>query len=51
VLGAAEEKDFSAPLASAARELYETGAAMGLGAEDDSGVIRVFERRADQAGS
>lgn len=51
VLGAAEERGFSAPLASAARELYETGAAMGLGAEDDSGVIRVFERRADQAGS
>ena len=51
VLGAAEERGFSAPLASAARELYESGAAMGLGAEDDSGVIRVFEHRADQAGS
>ncbi|MGI8910608.1 MAG: NAD(P)-dependent oxidoreductase [Rubrobacteraceae bacterium] len=43
VLASAEEAGFSAPLASAAREVYEAGAEMGLGAEDDSGVIRAFE--------
>lgn len=43
VLASAEETGFSAPLASAAREVYEAGAEMGLGAEDDSGVIRAFE--------
>jgi len=43
VLASAEEAGFSAPLAAAAREVYKTGAEMGLGAEDDSGVIRAFE--------
>jgi 3-hydroxyisobutyrate dehydrogenase/putative dehydrogenase len=39
---AAEERGFETPLASAALGAYLTGRDAGLGAEDDSGVIRVF---------
>jgi 3-hydroxyisobutyrate dehydrogenase/putative dehydrogenase len=42
---AAEERGFEAPLAAAALEMYLAGRDAGLGAEDDSGVIRVFRRR------
>lgn len=41
---AAEERDFRTPLADAAHRLYETGSSLGLGGEDDSGIVRVFER-------
>ena len=46
---AAEERGFETPLSSAALELYLAGKVAGLGAEDDSGVIRVFRRRAASA--
>jgi 3-hydroxyisobutyrate dehydrogenase/putative dehydrogenase len=46
---AGEERGFEAPLSSAALELYLAGKVAGLGAEDDSGVIRVFRRRAASA--
>ena len=42
---AAEERGFETPLASAALGMYLEGHDVGLGAEDDSGVIRVFRRR------
>jgi len=42
---AAEERGFEAPLAAAALEMYLAGRDAGLGAEDDSGVIRVFRRQ------
>jgi len=42
---AAEKQGFEAPLASAALGMYLAGRDTGLGAEDDSGVIRVFRRR------
>jgi 3-hydroxyisobutyrate dehydrogenase-like beta-hydroxyacid dehydrogenase len=42
---AAEEQGFEAPLASAALGMYLAGRDAGLGAEDDSGVIRVFRHR------
>jgi 3-hydroxyisobutyrate dehydrogenase-like beta-hydroxyacid dehydrogenase len=41
---AAGERDFQTPLADAAHRLYEMGSSLGLGEEDDSGVVRVFER-------
>jgi 3-hydroxyisobutyrate dehydrogenase len=41
---AAEELGFETPLASAALEMYLAGKDAGLGAEDDSGVIRMFRR-------
>lgn len=40
---AAGERGFVTPLADAAHRLYETGASLGFGREDDSGVLRVFE--------
>ena len=43
VRGAAAERDFATPLSDAAHLLYETGASLGFGREDDSGVLRVFE--------
>ena len=43
VLASAGETGFSAPLADAANRVYEAGAEMGLGSEDDSGVIRTYE--------
>jgi 3-hydroxyisobutyrate dehydrogenase-like beta-hydroxyacid dehydrogenase len=49
---AAGEQGFRTPLADAAHRLYEEGSSVGLGGEDDSGVVRVFERAdgADRAG-
>jgi 3-hydroxyisobutyrate dehydrogenase-like beta-hydroxyacid dehydrogenase len=41
---AALEQGFQTPLADAAHRLYEMGSSLGLGEEDDSGVVRVFER-------
>lgn len=43
---AAGERGFATPLADAAHLAYEKGSSLGLGGEDDSGVIRVFERGA-----
>jgi 3-hydroxyisobutyrate dehydrogenase-like beta-hydroxyacid dehydrogenase len=40
---AAAERGFGTPLSDAAHRLYETGASLGFGREDDSGVVRVFE--------
>ena len=40
---AAGERGFRTPLADAAHRLYEMGSSLGLGREDDSGVVRVFE--------
>ena len=44
---AAGERGFATPLSDAAYRLYETGASLGLGGEDDSGIVRVFERGTD----
>ncbi|HET7478281.1 MAG TPA: NAD(P)-dependent oxidoreductase [Rubrobacteraceae bacterium] len=44
---AAGERGFQTPLADAAHRLYETGSSLGLGREDDSGILRVFERGTD----
>jgi 3-hydroxyisobutyrate dehydrogenase len=44
---AAGERGFRTPLADAAHGLYEVGSSLGLGGEDDSGVVRVFERTDD----
>jgi 3-hydroxyisobutyrate dehydrogenase len=44
VCRAAEEQGFETPLAAAAFAAYLAGRDMGLGSEDDSGVIRVFRR-------
>jgi 3-hydroxyisobutyrate dehydrogenase-like beta-hydroxyacid dehydrogenase len=41
---AAVEEGFQTPLADAAHRLYEMGSSLGLGGEDDSGFVRVFER-------
>jgi 3-hydroxyisobutyrate dehydrogenase-like beta-hydroxyacid dehydrogenase len=41
---AAREQGFQTPLADAAHGQYERGSSLGLGGEDDSGVVRVFER-------
>jgi 3-hydroxyisobutyrate dehydrogenase-like beta-hydroxyacid dehydrogenase len=41
---AAGEQDFRTPLADAAHRLYEEGSSLGLGGEDDSGIVRVYER-------
>lgn len=43
---AAGERGFATPLADAAHRAYEKGSSLGLGGEDDSGVIRIFERGA-----
>jgi 3-hydroxyisobutyrate dehydrogenase-like beta-hydroxyacid dehydrogenase len=41
---AAGDRNFRTPLADTAHRLYEVGSSLGLGGEDDSGVVRVFER-------
>jgi 3-hydroxyisobutyrate dehydrogenase len=41
---AAGERTFATPLADAAQRAYEKGSSLGLGGEDDSGVIRIFEQ-------
>ena len=43
---AAGERGFATPLADAAHRAYEKGSSLGLGGEDDSGVIRIFEQGA-----
>jgi len=40
---AAAGRGFETPLSDAAHGLYEAGASMGFGREDDSGIVRVFE--------
>jgi 3-hydroxyisobutyrate dehydrogenase-like beta-hydroxyacid dehydrogenase len=45
VVDAGRARSADMPLAAAAQELYERGAGMGLGDEDDSGVIRVLRAR------
>jgi 3-hydroxyisobutyrate dehydrogenase-like beta-hydroxyacid dehydrogenase len=44
---AAAEVGFATPLSDAAHRVYEHGSSLGLGAEDDSGIVRVFERGTD----
>jgi 3-hydroxyisobutyrate dehydrogenase-like beta-hydroxyacid dehydrogenase len=44
VRAAAGERGFATPLADAAHRAYENGSLLGLGGEDDSGIVRVFER-------
>src|ERR671920_675086 len=46
---AAGDQGFRTPLADAAHRVYQVGSSLGLGEEDDSGVVRVFEN-ADGAG-
>jgi len=46
VRNAAGEVGFATPLSDAAHRVYEHGSSLGLGGEDDSGVVRVFERGA-----
>ena len=41
---AARDNDFDTPLSDAAHALYESGSESGLGLEDDSGIVRVFEK-------
>lgn len=43
---AAGERGFATPLADATHRVYEKGSSLGLGGEDDSGVIRIFEQGA-----
>ena len=40
---AARGSGFATPLSDAAHRLYEMGASLGFGREDDSGILRVFE--------
>jgi 3-hydroxyisobutyrate dehydrogenase/putative dehydrogenase len=47
LVDAGAANDARTPLAEAARRVYEEGSLEGLGREDDSGVIRVLERRRD----
>ncbi|KZL83569.1 ketose-bisphosphate aldolase class-ii family protein [Colletotrichum incanum] len=42
VVSTARTLQFPTPLASVAEQLYISGAAQGYGAEDDSGLVRVF---------
>jgi L-threonate 2-dehydrogenase len=42
VLDAARQLKFPLPLAAAAHQLYLSTAAMGLGAEDDSAVVKYY---------
>ena len=41
---AARDNGFDTPLSDAAHALYEAGAENGLGREDDSGIVRMFEK-------
>jgi 3-hydroxyisobutyrate dehydrogenase len=41
---AAKKHDFHAPLASSAHEIYQQASELGLGDEEDAGVIRIFQR-------
>jgi 3-hydroxyisobutyrate dehydrogenase len=44
VLDSGRRLKFPLPLAAAAHQLFLMGAAAGLGGEDDSGVVRVYEK-------
>lgn len=44
VLDSGRRLKFPLPLAAAAHQLFMMGAAAGLGGEDDSGVVRVYEK-------
>ena len=44
VLEAAGSQRFPTPLTTAANQLFLMGAAQGMGYEDDSGILRVYER-------
>ncbi|MDP2165676.1 MAG: NAD-binding protein, partial [Hydrogenophaga sp.] len=46
VLDAARQLKFPLPLAAAAHQLYLATAAMGLGAEDDSAVVKYYAQLA-----
>ncbi len=50
VLDAAGERHFPTPLTMAASQLFMMGAAQGMGTEDDSGILRVFEQWIDTEG-
>lgn len=47
VLEAGKSIKFPLPLAAAAHQIFMMGSAAGLGGEDDSGVVRVYEKYAD----
>jgi 3-hydroxyisobutyrate dehydrogenase/putative dehydrogenase len=49
VVDAGAAVDARTPLAEAARRLYDEGSERGLGRQDDSGVIRLLERRGDSS--
>ncbi len=42
---AAKENGFETPLSDAAHTLYREGSSRGLGREDDSGILRVFQKK------
>ena len=42
---AAKKHGFHAPLASAAHEIYQQASELGLGDEEDAGVIRIFQHQ------
>jgi 3-hydroxyisobutyrate dehydrogenase-like beta-hydroxyacid dehydrogenase len=42
---AAKKHGFRAPLASVANEIYQQASELGLGDEEDAGVIRIFQRQ------
>ncbi len=46
VLDSARQMGFSAPLASAAHQLFVQAAAAGLGREDDAAVVKIYESMA-----
>ncbi|MCB9947233.1 MAG: NAD(P)-dependent oxidoreductase [Rhodospirillaceae bacterium] len=47
VLDTARRQTFPTPLAAAAYQLFTMAAAAGMGADDDSSVVRVYERLSD----
>jgi 3-hydroxyisobutyrate dehydrogenase/putative dehydrogenase len=42
---AASDSGFETPLSDAAHALYREGSELGMGREDDSGIVRVFQRK------
>jgi 3-hydroxyisobutyrate dehydrogenase len=49
VLDSARQLTFPLPLTSAAHQMYLATSACGLGGEDDSAVIKMFQRLTDIA--
>lgn len=49
VLTAAKARKFPTPLASTTAQLYLTASALGLGREDDSAIVKVFEDWSDRS--